>query len=97
MRLFDDNPWGTLVFLFIFGGGLLGALVGANISLADYLAAVATAGGPFGVGHSVHRGARHIARRTTRLTTSPPFFEPSSSGLFARLDMRARYVFIFRT
>jgi hypothetical protein len=62
IRFLEDNPWGAMVFLFIVGAGALGALVGADISLSEYLAAVATAGGLLGVGHSIHRGARHLRR-----------------------------------
>jgi hypothetical protein len=60
-RLVEDNPWGALVFGAVAVVGVVGSWF-SEISLADYLGIVATAGGLLGVGHSVHRGARHIAR-----------------------------------
>jgi len=60
MSLREHNPGGALVFLFVGVAGALGALLGDEVTLSEYLAAVATAGGLLGVGHSVHRGAKHV-------------------------------------
>jgi hypothetical protein len=61
IRFVDDNPWGVAVLAFVAAVGIVGHRF-SEISLAEYLGIVATAGGFLGVGHSVHRGARHIAR-----------------------------------
>jgi hypothetical protein len=64
LRLVEDNPWGAFVFAFIFVLAVCGPwLFGADLAFAEFLTAVATAGGLLGVGHSVHRGAKHVGIR----------------------------------
>lgn len=58
----EHNPWGVGVFVFVAVVGGVGALL-SKVSLADYLAILATAGGLLGIGHSVHRGAMHMSRQ----------------------------------
>jgi len=60
LRFLEHNPWGVVVFVSVAVVGLVGARW-SEISLAEYLGIVATAGGLLGVGHSVHRGAIHIS------------------------------------
>lgn len=64
-RLDEHNPLGAFVFLLIVALGIGGLIFRDDVAFAEFLAAVATAGGLLGVGHSVHRGAKHVDRRRT--------------------------------
>ena len=61
-KLLEDNPWGVIVFFLIVVAGGVGALL-KHTTFTDYLGLVATAGGLLGIGHSIHRGAKHVGKR----------------------------------
>jgi hypothetical protein len=52
-----DIPWGLVLLL------TLGLLIGFGLVQEEDVRTFATAAGLFGIGHGIHTGAKHLAKR----------------------------------